>query len=361
MQGALSGVRVLDFSEYIAGPYCRPDAGRHGRRRDQGRAAAGRLLAPLQQIAPSESRGFIGVNKGKKQHLHRPQAPRGQGDRAPRRRVHRRRHRRTTVPASPSASASTTTTALRHQPAHHLRRNTGFGTSGPYAGRAGFDLVAQAMTGIMAYEGNVGMPRSIITSAVTDVASGMFIAFAVASALYQREQTGRGQRIETRPLRRRHRHPVPAPALDRDDRPRGPRPAHRRPRKRAAKRGTPYEEVMGERRPGRTTQRRRPLLPHLRSARRLHGRRLPQQPPPPRRPRHARHRRPPRRRRRVQRPTPSAPTAPRRSSHEGGASSRPEPSPSGAPIFDATACPPAPSACPPRCSRTPTSSPTTSS
>src|SRR3712207_7847953 len=53
------------------------------------------------------------------------------------------------------------------------------------------------MTGIMAFEGGAGLPRPIITTAVTDLSAGMFMAFAVASALYQREQTGRGQRIET--------------------------------------------------------------------------------------------------------------------------------------------------------------------
>src|SRR4029079_16516627 len=74
---------------------------------------------------------------------------------------------------------------------------TGFGTKGHYAGRAGCDLVAQAMTGILAYEGNVGMPRSINTVSVTDVASGMFIAFSVATARYQRYLTGRGPRTRT--------------------------------------------------------------------------------------------------------------------------------------------------------------------
>ena len=88
-------------------------------------------------------------------------------------------------------------TALKVNPRIIYGEITGFGTTGPYAGRAGYDLVAQAMTGIMAYEGNVGMPRSINTVSVTDVASGMFIAFSVASALYQRQSTGRGQRIET--------------------------------------------------------------------------------------------------------------------------------------------------------------------
>jgi formyl-CoA transferase len=53
------------------------------------------------------------------------------------------------------------------------------------------------MTGIMAFEGAGGLPHPIITTSPTDLAAGIFMAYAVAAALYQRERSGRGQQIET--------------------------------------------------------------------------------------------------------------------------------------------------------------------
>jgi formyl-CoA transferase len=78
-------------------------------------------------------------------------------------------------------------------------QNTAFGTFGPYSHKGGFDLVAQAMTGIVAYESqnDPQHPHSITTAAITDFVSGTFMAFGVLSALYQREQTGRGQQVDT--------------------------------------------------------------------------------------------------------------------------------------------------------------------
>ncbi len=75
--------------------------------------------------------------------------------------------------------------------------NTAFGAKGPYRDRAGFDLVSQAMTGIMSFEGAGGLPHPIITTSPTDLAAGFFMAYGVAAALYQREHSGKGQRIET--------------------------------------------------------------------------------------------------------------------------------------------------------------------
>jgi formyl-CoA transferase len=90
-------------------------------------------------------------------------------------------------------------TLSRINPRLIYAQNTAFGTFGPYAHKAGFDLVAQAMTGIVAFESqsNPDEPRSITTAAITDFVAGSFMAYAIACALYQRHQTGRGQQIDT--------------------------------------------------------------------------------------------------------------------------------------------------------------------
>jgi crotonobetainyl-CoA:carnitine CoA-transferase CaiB-like acyl-CoA transferase len=74
---------------------------------------------------------------------------------------------------------------------------SGFGQTGPYASRGGFDLIAQAMSGLMSVTGEAGRPPAKAGFPVTDVGAGMFCAYGILSALHARERTGRGQRIDT--------------------------------------------------------------------------------------------------------------------------------------------------------------------
>jgi crotonobetainyl-CoA:carnitine CoA-transferase CaiB-like acyl-CoA transferase len=76
---------------------------------------------------------------------------------------------------------------------------TAFGRQGPYRDWPGFDLLSQAAAGIMAYENRIedGVPTGVRTIAPADLTTGMFTAYAVVSALYQRAQTGRGQEVQT--------------------------------------------------------------------------------------------------------------------------------------------------------------------
>lgn len=73
---------------------------------------------------------------------------------------------------------------------------SGFGQSGPYREWAGYDVVAQAMSGIMMVTGEAGRPLVRIGSSVIDYGTGMFAAYAIMLALTVREKTGKGQRID---------------------------------------------------------------------------------------------------------------------------------------------------------------------
>jgi crotonobetainyl-CoA:carnitine CoA-transferase CaiB-like acyl-CoA transferase len=73
---------------------------------------------------------------------------------------------------------------------------SGFGQTGPSRGEAGYDGKIQAMSGIMAITGHKGFGPTRAGFAVCDVLSGMTAAFAVASALFQRTHTGIGQFID---------------------------------------------------------------------------------------------------------------------------------------------------------------------
>ena len=73
---------------------------------------------------------------------------------------------------------------------------SGFGQTGPYNNEAGYDGKIQAMSGIMAITGHEEMGPTRAGFAVCDVLSGATGAFAIASALYQRTHTGQGQFID---------------------------------------------------------------------------------------------------------------------------------------------------------------------
>ncbi len=74
---------------------------------------------------------------------------------------------------------------------------SGFGQTGPYAKRGGFDLVAQAMSGLMAMNGPKDGPPHRLPIAISDVTAGMFLAIGILMALEARHRTGQGQRVET--------------------------------------------------------------------------------------------------------------------------------------------------------------------
>src|ERR687883_139065 len=74
---------------------------------------------------------------------------------------------------------------------------SGFGQTGPYASRGGFDLVAQAMSGIMSATGSDGGAPVKVGVPITDLGAGLFAVVGILCALRARHRTGRGQRVDT--------------------------------------------------------------------------------------------------------------------------------------------------------------------
>jgi crotonobetainyl-CoA:carnitine CoA-transferase CaiB-like acyl-CoA transferase len=74
---------------------------------------------------------------------------------------------------------------------------SGFGQTGPYRLRGGFDLVAQGMSGLMSVCGPKDGPPHRLPIAISDIAAGMHLAVGILSALEARHRTGRGQMVET--------------------------------------------------------------------------------------------------------------------------------------------------------------------
>jgi crotonobetainyl-CoA:carnitine CoA-transferase CaiB-like acyl-CoA transferase len=75
---------------------------------------------------------------------------------------------------------------------------SGFGRTGPYAERAGFDLIAQGMSGLMSITGeDPGRPPVKVGAPVTDITAGILGALGVVAAVVARQTSGRGQRVDT--------------------------------------------------------------------------------------------------------------------------------------------------------------------
>jgi crotonobetainyl-CoA:carnitine CoA-transferase CaiB-like acyl-CoA transferase len=73
---------------------------------------------------------------------------------------------------------------------------TGFGQTGPYRARAGYDFVVQAMGGIMELTGDPAGPPEKIGVAYADIMTGLYAVIAIQAALAHRERTGEGQSID---------------------------------------------------------------------------------------------------------------------------------------------------------------------
>lgn len=74
---------------------------------------------------------------------------------------------------------------------------SGFGHTGPYRERGGFDLVAQAMSGIASFTGEIGSTRPVAAGVpLSDLAAGSFGALGILAALHHQRATGQGQKVE---------------------------------------------------------------------------------------------------------------------------------------------------------------------
>ncbi len=198
MPGPLEGVRVADFTEIIAGPL------------------AGRLLAEMgadvikleppwgepwrltQRFTPTESRTFMTYNRGKRSlplDLTKPEAQE----------ILARLVRHIDVVLvnyRPDVAAKLgvdyeTLSAIN--PRLVYCELTAYGRRGPDAHRPGYDMIIQAMTGMIASETKTvdNVPSWVWSSPLIDTSSGIAMSASVCAALFARERTGVGQKIET--------------------------------------------------------------------------------------------------------------------------------------------------------------------
>ncbi|PSK85966.1 formyl-CoA transferase [Murinocardiopsis flavida] len=195
---ALSGVRVLDISQVLAGPYAAmllADLGADVIKVEApGHGDHSRQMAP--RVADNVSGAYLAVNRNKRGVAIDLKDERGRGL------LHRLAETSDIVIENfrPGVAARlgidyATLSALNPRLIHCSI--SGFGQSGPYAPRGGFDLVAQGMAGLMSVTGEPGGPPVKCGVPITDLGSGLFATYGILAALAARERTGRGQQVDT--------------------------------------------------------------------------------------------------------------------------------------------------------------------
>jgi len=191
----LSGIRVIDFGRFIAGPYCAmllADMGADVIRVDRRQGSEDRYIAAITESG--EGGGFLSLNRNKRNLTLDTSKP--ESAEVIRRLVKGADVVVANLPNNVLKSMRLDYDSLKAtKPDIILARISTFGPDGPYANRVGFDTVAQAMSGAMSLTGFPGAPvRDIVP--FEDYGTALHTAFGVMVALYHRAQTGEGQIVD---------------------------------------------------------------------------------------------------------------------------------------------------------------------
>jgi formyl-CoA transferase len=193
---ALEGLRVIDQTQVMAGPFCSMLLADMGADVIKVEPREGEHTRQERQIAPGVSASFLAVNRNKRGMAIDLKQPEG-----------------VEIIKRLAATADVLVENYRPGVAKRLGLDfetlqkinprliycsiSGFGQTGPYASRGGFDLIAQGMSGIMSATGSEGGPPVKVGVPVTDLGAGMFAVFGILSAVRARRITGRGQFVDT--------------------------------------------------------------------------------------------------------------------------------------------------------------------
>ncbi len=192
----LAGIRVLDLTRVLAGPFCTMQLADMGAEvikiERPGTGDDSRYFGPWKN---GESSYYILVNRGKKDitlNFREPQAMElfnglvSQADVVV----------ENFKPGVTKKLGLDYETLKKHNPSLVYASISGCGQYGPYSARPGYDIVAQAMGGLMSITGYPDEPPARAGSSIADISAGLYAATAIAAALYRRERTGEGDYID---------------------------------------------------------------------------------------------------------------------------------------------------------------------
>ena len=198
MPGPLDGVRVLDLTRALAGPYCSLMLGDMGadvvKVELPGTGDETRGWGP--PFVEGESTYFMSISRNKRSLTLDLKKAEGKE-------ILRKLAERSDVLVENFRPGAMDRLGLGYDEAAKLNPRlvycsvSGFGQTGPRADKPAYDQVVQGMGGAMSLTGPAAGPPTKFGIPIGDIAAGMFAAYAVASALYARERTDRGQWIDT--------------------------------------------------------------------------------------------------------------------------------------------------------------------
>ena len=193
----LAGIKVIDFTQVMLGPCCTQMLGDYGadvikiERIGAGDLSRSSIEDPAGPLNPV----FCGLNRNKRSIALDLKSPAGI------RVVHR-------LAASADVVVNNFRAGVMERmgvgyaalskinPRIIFAFGTGFGTDGPYSHKGGQDVLAQAMSGVMARKCDPSEPLTIYPTALADYSAGMHLVQGILLALLQRERTGQGQQVE---------------------------------------------------------------------------------------------------------------------------------------------------------------------
>ena len=195
-KGPLAGIRVLDLTRVLAGPFCAMMLGDMGaeviKLEEPGKGDDTRSWPPF---VGGESTYFMSVNRSKKSITLNLKAPEG-------REIFRKLAKKSDVLLENFRPGTMDKLGFGYRALSRLNPRlvycsvSGFGESGPEAHRAGYDLVIQAESGVMDLTGFADGPPVKVGNSIADLVAGMAAAQGITLALLARGRTGRGQKVE---------------------------------------------------------------------------------------------------------------------------------------------------------------------
>lgn len=193
---ALEGLRVLDLSRVLAGPFCCMMLADHGAEVIKVEAPGGdetRTYGP--PFINGESAYYMSINRNKRSIVLDLTTQEGQA-------VVRRLIQTSDVVVENFKNGTMERWGLGYEQLRELNPRlvycdiSGYGRSGPYANVAGYDGALQAQAGIMSMTGEAGGQPIKVGVAFGDLTTGLFANQAILLALYNRNITGQGQKVE---------------------------------------------------------------------------------------------------------------------------------------------------------------------
>ena len=194
--GSLSHITVLDFSQVILGPSATAVLADHGADVIKVEAPQGDSARRMAGGAGDDSAAFNAVNRGKRGIVIDLKTDQGV-------QVLRRLSESVDILIENYRPGVMEKFGLDYEslrvsnPRLIYASISGYGQTGPSAGKGGFDLVAQGVSGLMSVTGEPGRPPVKAGVPVTDLGAGLFAVCGILGALQYRERTGKGQQIDT--------------------------------------------------------------------------------------------------------------------------------------------------------------------